>query len=148
VFWRETNLLSNITPQKSKLNQGPWEKLERAERYAAFHLRAIWTVTGPLYERALPPLPQADEPHHIPSGYWKVITTRDGKVSAFLFDQDAPEDADYCNARISFREVERRTRLKLFPQAATSWGTQNLDADLGCEAPLAPAPRMMTLVGQ
>ena len=27
-FWRVTNILSNITPQKSALNQGPWVRLE------------------------------------------------------------------------------------------------------------------------
>jgi endonuclease G len=26
--WKKTNLLSNITPRKSNLNQGPWKRLE------------------------------------------------------------------------------------------------------------------------
>src|SRR3990167_3884724 len=30
--WRDTNYLSNITPQSSDLNQGPWLALENAER--------------------------------------------------------------------------------------------------------------------
>jgi endonuclease G len=31
-YWKDTNILSNITPQKAELNQGPWERLERATR--------------------------------------------------------------------------------------------------------------------
>lgn len=27
VFWRITNYLSNITPQKKNLNQGPWRRI-------------------------------------------------------------------------------------------------------------------------
>jgi endonuclease G len=32
THWKDTNLLSDITPQKADLNQGPWERLESAER--------------------------------------------------------------------------------------------------------------------
>ena len=74
-FWRVTNILSNITPQKSNLNRAPWLRLESAVRDAAYVLREVYVVTGPLFdsgEKRLR-LPKADEDHEVPTGYIKVI---------------------------------------------------------------------------
>ena len=71
--------MSNITPQKSALNQGPWKNLEGMirglvrEKYGT-----VWVMTGPLYERNMRELPQADEPHKVPSGYWKIVVVNEG----------------------------------------------------------------------
>ena len=75
--WRTTNYLSNITPQESALNQGVWVDLETAVRTLAERQasNAVYVITGPLYERQMPALPQADEDHRVPSGYWKIIAT-------------------------------------------------------------------------
>lgn len=84
-FWEETNLLSNITPQQSALNQGAWRLLEAAVRRLAKASgnRSVYVLTGPLYERSMPQLPHADETHLIPSGYWKIIATEDGDTQQF-----------------------------------------------------------------
>ena len=78
--WRDTNYLSNITPQKSDLNQGPWVDLESAVRdlIREHNYSAVYVITGTLYERDMAPLPQA-EPHKVPSGYWKIISRKKGK---------------------------------------------------------------------
>ena len=73
--WRETNYLSNITPQSSGLNQGPWVRIETAARNLA-RQNAIYVMTGPLYEREMPDLPGADEAHQVPSGYWKTASMK------------------------------------------------------------------------
>ncbi len=55
--WATTNYLSNITPQASALNQGPWVRLETAVRSLASRSGgAVHVVTGPLYERPMPSL--------------------------------------------------------------------------------------------
>ncbi len=59
--WAETNFLSNITPQKSALNQGPWRILEDKVRDLAAK-QTVYVITGPLYEREMKRLPGADEP--------------------------------------------------------------------------------------
>jgi endonuclease G len=94
-FWRDTNYLSNITPQKSDLNQGAWATLEGRVRDFARQpgVVGVYVMTGPLYERPMPELPRADEAHMVPSAYWKIIALPDGataKVTAFYFDQDTP----------------------------------------------------------
>ena len=54
--WETTNYLSNITPQKSALNRGPWLRLEEAVRKLARAVPgAVYVITDPLHERGMPP---------------------------------------------------------------------------------------------
>lgn len=53
--WYQTNFLSNITPQRSALNQGPWRVLEeRIRKLAKRQVQAghgiLYVLTGPIYD--------------------------------------------------------------------------------------------------
>jgi len=73
----DTNILANITPQASALNQGPWVRLENPERALAQQSgKAIFLYTGPLFERMMKPLPGTPKMHRVPSGYWKVVAPK------------------------------------------------------------------------
>lgn len=137
----DTNILSNITPQSSALNQGPWVRLEDRERELATRLAVpVYVLTGPLYERMMRPLPNGGDYQRVPSGYWKVVALGDGRATAFIFDQADQRGADVCAARVTIRHIELRSRLRLFPDATAI--ALPLDAELGC-AELAgadPAP--------
>jgi endonuclease G, mitochondrial len=138
----ETNILSNITPQSSALNQGPWARLEDQERKLAQQLKtAVYVYTGPLFERLMRPLPAAVAMHRVPSGYWKVVALADGRVAAFVFDQTTPRRAIFCDYRAPLIEIELRARLDLFPMAAGE-PFSDLSPHLGCTttAPARPAP--------
>lgn len=127
-----TNLLSNITPQSAALNQGPWVRLEDAERrLARSSAGPVYVLTGPLYERNMTPMPRADEPHRVPSGYWKIVMTEDGRLSAFIMESGIARNAPHCGARVPLADVERRTNLRLFPRLAVRNFT-SLDAAVGC----------------
>lgn len=131
-FWPDTNILSNITPQMAALNQAAWQRLEAREIQLAQRERiALYVTTGPLFERVMPPLPSADERHRVPSGYWKVIATADGRASAFIFDQATPRTTRHCDQRVLIAEVELRARLRLFPRLEVP-AFRPLDAELGC----------------
>ena len=94
---RELNYFSNITPQRANLNAGPWARLEETVRDYVRRWETVWVMTGPLYEFPMPPLPQADEDHVVPSGYWKIIADWDGgdvSVAAFIMTQDVDRGAD------------------------------------------------------
>jgi endonuclease G len=135
----DTNMLSNITPQSSALNQGAWVRLEDRERELATRLAIpVYVVTGPLYERMMRPLPNGGEYQRVPSGYWKVVALADGRATAFIFDQADPRNRDVCAARVSIRHVELRARLRLFPDALAP--ASPLDAELGCNSPAGPDP--------
>jgi endonuclease G len=128
----DTNRLSNITPQGSSLNQAPWQRLEARENdLARTDNIAIYVLTGPLFERVMPPMPAADERHRVPSGYWKVITTQDGRMAAFIMDTATSRALNHCSALVTLEEVELRSRLQMFPRMDKRSFT-NLSPALGC----------------
>ena len=143
--WRKTNYLSNITPQKSALNQGPWVRLETAVRALARQSepRGVYVATGPLYERKMPQLPGADEAHLVPSGYWKLVAVKTPariEVAAFLMDQDLGRSVAFCrdDIRIDLLDLERRAGLRFFPMLdggtleAVLGTARSMVARLGC----------------
>lgn len=133
-FAADTNILSNITPQGSAMNQGPWNRLEERERtLAQGENTAVYVLTGPLFERVMPAMPNADERHRVPSGYWKVIATADGRAAAFVMDTAAARSLDHCSARVPIEEVELRTRLALFPRLPGR-SLRDLTQELGCRS--------------
>jgi endonuclease G, mitochondrial len=139
LYWMEADYLSNITPQKSDLNEGAWERLENAERrlVSSGRVGVVYSFTGPLYERAMPALPEAHLAAIVPSGYWKVIAIEKGgkvEAAAFIMDQSLPRDADYCSERVSISEVEKRTRLNLFPSLPSApLPSDDFSSALGCQ---------------
>ncbi|KPL18960.1 MAG: hypothetical protein AMJ92_05450 [candidate division Zixibacteria bacterium SM23_81] len=112
-FWAQTNYLSNITPQKSALNQGPWKRLEEKVRGLVEAGHVVYVITGPLYERGFPALPGADEPHQVPSGYWKIVALETDSVicASFMFDQETPRDNPIVSHLCTINDVEAKSRL-------------------------------------
>ena len=117
VHASQTNHLSNITPQKSDLNQGPWKELESNVRELVMKGNTVYVVTGPLYERNMPELPKADEPHKVPSGYWKVVLMPTGsktfEYAAFIMDQNSARNDAVRSKVVTIDEVEKRSGLDL-----------------------------------
>ena len=113
----QTNYLSNISPQKADLNQGPWKDLENAVRTRVKTGATVWVTTGPLYEDAMSELPNADEEHVVPSGYWKIVATEaqgELRVAAFIMGQDADRHSDPADFLTSVDEIEERSGLGFF----------------------------------
>lgn len=117
--WRDTNFLSNITPQSSNLNQGPWVRLETAVRNHARSGNEVFVISGPLYETFFGTLPQADESHSIPSGYFKIVATISNsgfvRAAAFVMEQDSQRGDDFCAKETTINEIEERSGLNVFP---------------------------------
>jgi endonuclease G len=116
--WRETNYLSNITPQKSNLNQRSWQYLEAKVRDLVKTGAQAYVLTGPLYEKIMPSLPGADEVHMIPSGYWKLVMideNRNLSLASFIFEQNKPANEHFCQSKASYAELTMRTKLSLLP---------------------------------
>lgn len=113
----QTDYMSNIAPQKSSLNQGPWEQLETAVRTLADSGLTLRVMAGTLYESPQPSLPGADEDHQIPSGFWKVVVMERNPVpvvNAFLMNQNAGRRDDFCSYRIPVSTLEKRSGLRFF----------------------------------
>jgi endonuclease G len=117
--WESSNYLSNITPQKAALNQGLWKNIEDLERDLVAIYGKVYVMTGTLYQKAMPQLPKADEAHTVPSGYWKVISVlrsdNTPETISFMFSQDTPKGDDIKKYITSIDEIEKATRLDIFP---------------------------------
>jgi len=112
-----TNYLSNITPQKSALNQGPWSQLEEKVRDLVRKGQVVYVMTGPLYERTMEALPKSDEPHAIPSGYWKIICTEQSNsisIAGFIFEQETDRNDPILQHQVAVDEIESRSGLDFF----------------------------------
>jgi len=131
--WRDTNFLSNITPQKSDLNQGPWRHLESAVRDLSRKAGPLHVITGPLFSDTLDwQLPNADEEHLIPTAYFKVIlrhTDQGLSSSTFVMPQTAGRGDDYCDYLTPLSEAESLSSLSLIPGHHPQ---QSLSKALGC----------------
>lgn len=115
----QVNFYSNIVPQKSALNQGPWMRLEASERDLVRTYGAAWVMTGPLYEWAMPPLPNCDEFHSVPSGFWKIVAVDDLgtlRIAAFIMEQDTARNSRVIDHLESVDTVQRRSGLDFFWQ--------------------------------
>lgn len=139
--WAMLNYLSNITPQSSNLNQGPWVDLETAVRDMVSSGQDVYVVSGPLYEWSFGSLPEADETHTIPSGYFKVVITDVNgwvEASAFIMEQTASRSDDFCDVEVTVDEVEARSGLNIMPSLASykessvEGALGGLTASLGC----------------
>ena len=124
--WQTLNYLSNITPQKSDLNQGPWARLEDQERNLSQDAAVdeVYVMTGPLYEKFIGTLPGTNKVHTIPSGYWKIVSVgkspQDGLYASFIMNQDTPKGANFCDYRATVEQIEQRSGLTFWstlPQA-------------------------------
>jgi endonuclease G len=131
-LWAQTNYLSNITPQDLSLNRGRWLRLEVAERALALDAQIddVYVLTGPLYEKTMPKLPNADEPHRIPSGYWKIVALDTGEAVGFIFQQFANE-GKYCDRIVPISTIEKRAKLNVFPEVSLA-ALGSLKERIGC----------------
>jgi endonuclease G, mitochondrial len=87
---RTTFLLSNMAPQRPKLNRGKWRALENQVRKLANEAGTVWVITGTLFSDRRPA-------HHrqtigkgrvsVPTDFYKVVLARDsgGGFSTYAF---------------------------------------------------------------
>lgn len=133
----EVNFYSNIVPQLGPLNQGPWRRLEDAERELVCAGNVVWVMAGTLYDGVPAPfLPRADETHTVPTGFWRVMAFHNPDtlwVAAFTFEQDTPGSDALAGHLTSVDDVEARSGLDLFHRLPDEEETQLEAAVLGPE---------------
>ena len=127
-YWYEVNYLSNITPQDKHLNEGPWEELESAVREAATYTEPLYVISGPVYERKMANMPNADETHTVPSGYYKIVYNSK-ETMAFFMDQNSGRKDNYCSKITTVESVQTKVSYQL---PALKSGSTDLRDRLGC----------------
>ncbi len=112
---RESFYLSNICPQKPKLNRGIWKELEEQCRLWAKENGALLIATGPVITDDMKRM--GKNRVAIPKAFYKVICYHTGtayKGIAFLFENRNYENALKTMA-IPIDSVERVTGIDFFP---------------------------------
>ncbi len=67
----------------------------------------------------MPPMPNCDEPHKVPSGFWKIVAVQDGStlhVAAFIMEQATARKSPAIDHLTTVDEVEQRSGLDFFWQ--------------------------------
>jgi endonuclease G len=113
----ETFLMSNIIPQKPKLNRGIWENLESMEiRIFAQKFKVIWVVDGPVFGSSVKLLKSGVA---VPDACYRIIAREDEgtpRIMAFIMPQDVAGNESLERFMTSVREIERATGLDFFSE--------------------------------
>ncbi|NOQ76806.1 MAG: DNA/RNA non-specific endonuclease [Methylococcaceae bacterium] len=114
----DTFLMSNISPQKPKLNQKLWQRLERVEiNYFTQLGKDLWVYTGPIFDSKIQRLKNAWNVE-IPDAFYKIYalpaTTGKPKLLAFLIPQQVKGNEPLTRFLTTVDEIERLTGLDFF----------------------------------
>ncbi|MDB1124720.1 DNA/RNA non-specific endonuclease [Vibrio algarum] len=134
-YWYTLNYLSNITPQTSALNQNAWQELESKVREKVAFRDSLYVISGPLYSKDSMTLPSADEPHTIPSAYYKIVykPNRDlsnGKAAVFVMSQNIEKDTDFCTTLTDLKTLKSQINYSL-PESLQD--SSEIATRLGCQ---------------
>ena len=115
----ETFKMSNVCPQRHRLNAGLWKDLEAkiADNYTGRYGQ-VWVIDGPVFgpeDRLQRLRGRASIP---PEFYMIVIQQHEGGMRAqgFVFDQEAPASGSLDRYLTSIGDIEHRTGLNFFPK--------------------------------
>lgn len=112
----ETFFMTNIVPQKPKLNRDLWESLERIEIDYSNLYSKIWVMTGPVFDSNHEFMPSRVE---IPDAFFKIILDEDEEKKTlrflpFLVPQDVSGREPIHLFLTSVDNIEEKTGFDFF----------------------------------
>jgi endonuclease G len=114
-------LMTNITPQKSNLNQKLWQRLEEAEiKHFAKLFGKVWVITGPVFNGTVERL-SSDWMVEIPDAFYKIYITeaapgRPPIALGFLIPQTVKGKEPLAQFVTSIDNIEAQTGLDFFSE--------------------------------
>ena len=113
-------LMSNIVPQKPKLNQKLWQRLEEVEVKHFTKLKGkLSVITGPVFDADIQRLKNTWNVE-IPDAFFKIYILDRGLcaplVLAFLMPQNVKGNESLSRYVVSIDQIEERTGLDFFSQ--------------------------------
>ncbi len=114
-------LMTNVTPQKPKLNQQLWQHLEETEiKHFAKLFGKVWVITGPIFKGKVERL-ASDWTVQIPDAFYKIYITEavQGKppvALGFLIPQTVSGKESLAQFVTSIDTIEAQTGLDFFAQ--------------------------------
>jgi len=122
-YWSELNFLSNMSPLPFELRVGSWSRLDQMVNGLADRLGQVYVLSGPIYGTS-------DQARSKPAAYFKLISSADA-LSAFIFDSELPQHANFCAQVSSLEAIESATGLDFYPQREGAF-TDTLHVQLSC----------------
>ena len=127
----ETFFMSNIGPQRDKMNRGTWQKLEKLIiREFAPAWDHIWVLTGPIFSARPGMLRRRNGKRvPVPKSYFAIL------IDPVKYPHDDPKNVDFLALEIpqsarseepgdrhvrTIPEIEAATNLQFFPKLSTS----------------------------
>ncbi len=113
---KETFYMTNISPQRSKLNNGLWKTLETRTRSWATAFDSIVVLTGPILNDKIGEI--GKNKVSVSGSFYKIIadiSAPEYKMIAFVMD-NADLSGDIFDFATSVRQVETLTGLDFFPE--------------------------------
>ena len=112
----ETFLMSNIIPQKPKLNQQVWERLESDVVRYARKFTQVWVIDGPIFGVQTNTFQSGVQ---VPGKCFKMIvmeTNGQPQVLAFIIPQDVAGSEQLAQFLTNVNTVETQTGLDFFSE--------------------------------
>ncbi len=112
--------MTNITPQKPKLNRKLWQRLESVEiDYLAKWFKSVWVLTGPIYDENKEKLKSSNV--EIPDAFYKIYIQpqgNDGKphVLALIMPQKVYGNESLMKYVTTVDDVEKKTGFDFFSE--------------------------------
>ncbi|MFC0267730.1 DNA/RNA non-specific endonuclease [Kushneria aurantia] len=114
---RDSFLISNVSPQRPKLNRRLWRRLEEVviDDFAP-RLGTLWVTAGPIFDADIRRLPSLIE---IPDAFYKILVAPGygggpTRMLAFIVPQSVQGSEPLSRFVVSVDEVENRTGLDFF----------------------------------
>lgn len=124
----DTFLMTNITPQKPKLNQKTWQRLEEvsADHFSKWYPE-FWVYTGPIFDRNKMKWLKnrlANNKVAIPKSFYKIFIREDKdgsiKTLAMVLPQNARSNSKLSRFVTTIDDVEKQTGIDFFHQLEDS----------------------------
>jgi endonuclease G, mitochondrial len=116
----DTFLMTNVTPQRPKLNQKLWQRLEEVEiDYFATQFGEVWVLTGPIFDNNIERL-KSSYRVEIPDAFYKIFvvppteSSQTPRMLAFIVPQYVRGTEPLDRFVVSVNEVEQQTGFDFF----------------------------------
>jgi endonuclease G len=111
-------LMTNISPQKPKLNRQCWQRLEAAELdYFAAQQGKVWVIDGAVFDNDIERLPSSWRVE-IPDAFYKIYISETAPnkpiALAFIMPQDVNGNEPLDSFVTSIDDIEQKTGLDFF----------------------------------
>jgi endonuclease G len=114
-----TFLMTNVSPQRARLNELVWQRLEEAEADTiAPHAVQLWVVAGPLFAAAAPRLKSGVA---VPEAFYRIwldVERGQPRALAFAVPQKVCGTEPLSRYLTSIDAIEQRTGLDFFAELA------------------------------